>query len=246
MIDKISPSLEAALADVRDGATILVGGFGGAGVPEELVDALIAQGAKDLTIVNNNAGNGEVGIAALFKAGRVKKLICSYPRQVDSHHFQDAYRSGKVELELVPQGTLSERMRAAGAGIGAFYTPSGYGTELAKGKETRVIDGRGQVLEYPLHGDVALVKAERGDRWGNLVYRKSARNYGPTMASAAKITIAQVYEIVELGGLDPECIVTPGIFVTRVVKVLRKEGGYRAPAGGGVTRGISGRAAAGR
>jgi 3-oxoadipate CoA-transferase, alpha subunit len=244
MIDKISPSIEAALADVRDGATILVGGFGGSGVPEELIDALIAQGAKDLTIVNNNAGNGEVGIAALFKAGRVRKLICSYPRQVDSHHFQEAYRSGKVELELVPQGTLSERMRAAGAGIGAFYTPTGYGTDLAKGKETRVIDGKGQVLEYPLHGDVALVKAERGDRWGNLVYRKSARNYGPTMASAAKLTIAQVYEIVQLGGLDPEHIVTPGIFVTRLVKVPRKQGGYRAPAGGSVTRGISGKAVA--
>jgi len=242
MIDKIAPSIDAALTDVRDGATVLVGGFGGAGVPEELVDALIAQGARDLTIVNNNAGNGEVGIAALFKAGRVRKLICSYPRQVDSHHFQAAYRTGKVELELVPQGTLSERMRAAGAGIGAFYTPTGYGTDLAKGKETRVIDGKGQVLEYPLHGDVALVKAERGDRWGNLVYHKSARNYGPTMASAAKITIAQVYELAELGGLDPECIVTPGIFVTRVVKVPRK-GGKWTPAAS-VTRGISGRAAA--
>jgi 3-oxoadipate CoA-transferase alpha subunit len=242
MVDKISPSIEAALADVRDGATVLVGGFGGSGVPEELVDALIAQGAKDLTIVNNNAGNGEVGIAALFKAGRIKKLVCSYPRQVDSHRFQEAYRAGKVELEIVPQGTLSERMRAAGAGIGAFYTPTGYGTDLAKGKETRVIDGKGQVLEYPLHGDVALVKAERGDRWGNLVYRKSARNYGPTMASAAKVTIAQVYEIVELGGLDPEHIVTPGIFVTRVVKVPRKTGQWTPAAS--VTRGISGKAAA--
>jgi 3-oxoadipate CoA-transferase alpha subunit len=247
VIDKIVPSLEAALADVRDGSTILVGGFGGAGVPEELVDALIAQGAKDLTIVNNNAGNGEVGLAALFKAGRIRKLVCSYPRQVDSHHFQEAYRAGKVELEIVPQGTLSERMRAAGAGIAAFFTPTGYGTDLAKGKETRVIDGKGYVLEQALHGDVALVKAERGDRWGNLVYRKSARNFGPTMASAAKVTIAQVYEIVELGGLDPESIVTPGIFVTRVVKVPRKEGGYRAPAGGSVTAGISGKAvAAGR
>jgi 3-oxoadipate CoA-transferase alpha subunit len=244
MVDKISPSIEAALADVRDGSTILVGGFGGSGVPEELIDALIAQGAKDLIIVNNNAGNGEVGIAALFKAGRIRKLVCSYPRQVDSHHFQEAYRAGKVELEIVPQGTLSERVRAAGAGIGAFYTPTGYGTDLAKGKETRVIDGKGQVLEYPLHGDFALVKAERGDRWGNLVYRKSARNYGPTMASAAKITVAQVYEIVELGGLDPESIVTPGIFVTHVVKVPRKGGGYRAPAGGSVTRGITGRTAA--
>jgi len=236
MVDKISPSIEAALADVHDGATILVGGFGGSGVPEELVDALIAQGAKDLTIVTNNAGNGEVGIAALFKAGRIRKLVCSYPRQVDSHHFQEAYRAGKVELEIVPQGTLSERMRAAGAGIGAFFTPTGYGTDLAKGKETRVIDGKGQVLEYPLRGDVALVKAERGDRWGNLVYRKSARNYGPTMASAAKVTIAQVYETVELGGLDPEVIVTPGIFVTRVVKVPRRQA--RVPTGG-VTQGIS-------
>jgi 3-oxoadipate CoA-transferase, alpha subunit len=240
MVDKISPSIEAALADVHDGATVLVGGFGGSGVPEELIDALIAQGAKDLAIVNNNAGNGEVGIAALFKARRIRKLICSYPRQVDSHHFQDAYRSGRVELELVPQGTLSERLRAAGAGIGAFYTPTGYGTDLAKGKETRVIDGRGQVLEYPLHGDFALVKAERGDRWGNLVYRKSARNYGPTMASAAKVTIAQVYETVDLGKLDPEVIVTPGIFVTRIVKVPRKQA--KIPAGG-VTQGIS-RAAA--
>ena len=242
MVDKISPSIEAALADVRDGATILVGGFGGSGVPEDLIEALIVQGSKDLTIVNNNAGNGEVGIAALFKAGRVRKLICSYPRQVDSHHFQEAYRSGRVELELVPQGTLSERMRAAGAGIGAFYTPTGYGTELAKGKETRIIDGRGQVLEYPLRGDVALIKAERGDRWGNLVYRKSARNYGPTMASAAKVTIAQVYETVLLGALDPEVIVTPGIFVTRVVKVPRRQS--KIPAGG-VTQGVS-RAAAGR
>ena len=243
MVDKISSSVQAALADVRDGATVLVGGFGGSGVPEELVDALIAQGAGDLTIVNNNAGNGEVGIAALFKAGRIRKLICSYPRQVDSHHFQEAYRAGKVELEIVPQGTLSERMRAAGAGIGAFYTPTGYGTDLAKGKETRVIGGKGQVLEYPLHGDVALVKAERGDRWGNLVYRKSARNYGPTMASAAKVTIAQVYELVDLGGLDPEHIVTPGIFVTRVVKVPRKDGKWAPSAS--VTRGISGKAAAG-
>jgi 3-oxoadipate CoA-transferase alpha subunit len=241
MVDKLVPSLEAALAGVKDGSTILVGGFGGSGVPEELIDALIAQGAKDLTVVNNNAGNGEVGIAALFKAGRIRKLICSYPRQVDSHHFQEAYRSGKVELELVPQGTLSERMRAAGAGIGAFYTPTGFGTDLAKGKETRIIDGKGQVLEYPLHGDFALVKAERGDRWGNLVYRKSARNYGPTMASAAKVAIAQVYETVELGNLDPEVIVTPGIFVARVVKVSRKQA--KIPAGG-VTRGVTGRAAA--
>ncbi len=222
MIDKIVPSVEAALAGVSDGSTVLVGGFGGAGVPEELIDALIAQGARDLTIVNNNAGNGEVGVAALLKAGRVRKIVCSYPRTADSYVFDALYRAGKIELDLVPQGTLSERMRAAGAGIGAFYTPTGYGTDLAKGKETRMIDGEGQVLEYPLRGDVALVKAEKGDRWGNLVYRKSARNFGPTMASAAKCTIAQVYETVALGALDPECIVTPGIFVTRVVKVPRK------------------------
>jgi 3-oxoadipate CoA-transferase alpha subunit len=222
MIDKIVRSAEAALADVRDGATILVGGFGGSGIPHELIDALIAQGARDLVIVNNNAGNGETGLAALLKAGRVRKIVCSFPRQADSQVFDALYRFGKVELELVPQGTLSERMRAAGAGIGAFYTPTGYGTDLAQGKETRVIDGRGYVLEYPIHGDIALIKAERGDRWGNLVYRKSARNFGPTMASAAKCTIVQVYDIVELGALDPECIVTPGIFVTRVVKVVRK------------------------
>ena len=223
MLNKIVDSAEAALADVKDGATVLVGGFGGSGVPEELVDALIAQGAKDLTIVNNNAGNGETGVAALLKAGRVRKVVCSYPRQVDSHHFQALYRAGKVELELVPQGTLSERMRAAGAGIGAFFTPTGYGTDLAKDKETRMIAGKGHVLEYPIRGDVALVKAERGDRWGNLVYRKSARNFGPTMASAAKCTIAQVYEIVELGALDPEVIVTPGIYVTRIVRVPRAQ-----------------------
>jgi len=222
MVNKIVSSVEAALADVRDGSTLLIGGFGGAGVPAELIEALIAQGACELTVVNNNAGNAEFGVAALLKARRVRKIVCSYPRQTDSHVFEALYRAGKIELELVPQGTLSERMRAAGAGIGAFYTPTGYGTELAKGKETRVIEGKGYVLEYPIRGDVALVKAERGDRWGNLVYRKSARNFGPTMASAAKCTIAQVYEIAELGALDPECIVTPGIFVTRVVKVPRK------------------------
>ncbi|MGB5080895.1 MAG: 3-oxoacid CoA-transferase subunit A [Burkholderiales bacterium] len=223
MIDKIVPSPQAALADVRDGATVLIGGFGGSGIPHELIDALIAQGARDLTVVNNNAGNGETGLAALLKAGRVRKIVCSFPRQTDSQVFDALYRAGGVELELVPQGTLSERMRAAGAGIGAFYTPTGYGTDLAKGKETRMIGGRGHVLEYPIHGDVALVKAERGDRWGNLLYRKSARNFGPTMASAAKCTIVQVYEVVPLGALDPECIVTPGIFVTRVVKVPRRE-----------------------
>ena len=223
MIDKIVPTPEAALADVRDGSTILIGGFGGSGIPHELIDALIAQGARDLVVVNNNAGNGETGLAALLKAGRVRKIVCSFPRQADSQVFDALYRAGGVELELVPQGTLSERMRAAGAGIGAFYTPTGYGTDLAKGKETRVIGGRGYVLEYPIHGDVALIKAERGDRWGNLLFRKSARNFGPTMASAAKCTIVQVYEIVELGGLDPETIVTPGIYVTRLVRVPRSQ-----------------------
>src|SRR5882672_8950481 len=237
MLDKIFDSPQAALADVRDGSTVLIGGFGGSGVPDELIDVLIAQGAKDLTIVNNNAGNGEIGVAALLKAGRVRKIICSYPRQADSHHFQALYRAGKIELEIVPQGTLSERMRAAGAGIGGFFTPTGYGTDLAKGKETRMIAGRGYVLEPPLGGDVALVKAEKGDRWGNLIYRKSARNFGPTMATAAKCTVAQVYEIVELGGLDPEIGVTPGIFVTRVVKVPRKEGNWTPSAS--VTRGVS-------
>jgi 3-oxoadipate CoA-transferase alpha subunit len=236
-VNKIVESAQAALADVKDGATVMIGGYGGSGIPEEQVDALIAQGARDLTIVNNNAGNGETGVAALLKAGRVRKIVCSYPRQLDSHHFQALYRAGKIELELMPQGTLSERMRAAGAGIAAFFTPTAYGTDLAKGKETRVIDGRHYVLEHALHGDVALVKAEKGDRWGNLVYRKAARNFGPTMAMAAKCTVVQVYEIVELGTLDPETVVTPGIFVTRLVQVARKEEGERTA--GGVTRGIS-------
>lgn len=222
MVNKIVDSLEAALAGVQDGATVLVGGFGGAGIARELIDALIAQGARDLTIANNNAGNGDTGLAALLNAGRVKKLICSYPRQADSYVFDRLYRAGKIELELVPQGNLAERMRAAGAGIGAFYTPTAYGTDLAKGKETRLINGRNYVLEYPIFGDVALIKAEKGDRWGNLVYRKAARNFGPVMASAAKCTIAQVYDVVELGVLDPETIVTPGIYVQRVVRVKRE------------------------
>jgi 3-oxoadipate CoA-transferase alpha subunit len=228
MIDKIAPSVEAALAGVRDGATVMIGGFGGAGQPGELIDALIAQGAKELTIVNNNAGNGETGLAALLKTGRVKKIICSFPRQVDSQVFDGLYRAGKLELELVPQGNLAERIRAAGAGIGGFFTPTGYGTELARGKETREIDGRMYVLEAPIHADVALIKAERGDRWGNLVYRKTARNFGPIMAMAAKLTVASVHEVVPLGALDPEVIVTPGIFVQRVVRVARAATG---PAG---------------
>jgi 3-oxoadipate CoA-transferase, alpha subunit len=221
MIDKRVASVAEALAGIRDGATVMIGGFGGAGQPSELIDGLIAQGAKDLVIVNNNAGNGATGLAALLKAGRVRKIICSFPRQVDSQVFDGLYRSGALELELVPQGNLAERIRAAGAGIGGFFTPTGYGTELARGKEAREIDGRMHVFESPIHADVALVKAERGDRWGNLTYRKTARNFGPIMAMAAKLTVASVHELVELGGLDPEHIVTPGIFVQRVVSVPR-------------------------
>ena len=219
MIDKIVATAAEAVADVQDGATVMVGGFGGAGMPTHLIDALIAQGAKDLVVVSNNAGGGETGLAALLKAGRVRKIVCSFPRQADSHVFDGLYRAGKIELELVPQGNLAERIRAAGAGIGAFYTPTGFGTELAKGKETRRIGDRDYVLEHPIHADVALVKALAGDRWGNLVYRKAARNFGPVMATAAKCTIAQVDQVVELGALDPEAIVTPGIFVSRVVEV---------------------------
>jgi len=219
MINKVVASAAAAVADIADGATVMIGGFGTAGMPSELIDALIARGAKDLTIVNNNAGNGDTGLAALLKARQVKKIICSFPRQVDSWVFDGLYKAGDIELELVPQGNLAERIRAAGAGIGAFYTPTGYGTPLAEGKETRRIDGRDYVLEYPIHADFALIKALRGDRWGNLVYRKTARNFGPIMATAAKCTIAQVREIVNLGDLDPEAVVTPGIFVRRVVEV---------------------------
>jgi len=219
MIDKRVATAKDAVADVHDGATVMIGGFGTAGMPSELIDALIDQGARELTIVNNNAGNGDVGVALLLKAKKVRKIICSFPRQTDSWHFDALYRGNEIELELVPQGNLAERIRAAGAGIGAFFTPTGYGTLLAEGKETREIDGRRYVLEYPIHADFALIKAERGDRWGNLVYRKTARNFGPIMASAAKCTIAQVREIVNLGDLDPESVVTPGIFVKRVVEV---------------------------
>ena len=238
MIDKIAPSVAEALAGVQDGATVLVGGFGTAGLPNELMDGLIEQGAKDLTIVCNNAGNGDTGLAALLKAGRVRKIICSFPRQADSHVFDGLYRSGQIELELVPQGNLAERLRAAGAGVGAFFTPTGFGTELALNadgspKETRRINGRDYVLEYPIHGDLALIKAEQGDRWGNLTYRMAARNFGPVMAMAARCTVASVHEIVPLGALDPEAIVTPGIFVSRVVGVARvatQAGGFRAAA----------------
>jgi 3-oxoadipate CoA-transferase alpha subunit len=228
MINKLVDSVAAALADIRDGATVMIGGFGGAGQPAELIDGLIAQGARELTIVNNNAGNGDTGLAALLATGRVRKIICSFPRQVDSHVFDGLYRAGRIELELVPQGNLAERIRAAGAGIGGFFTPTAYGTDLAKGKETREIDGRMYVFESPIHADVALIKAEAGDRWGNLVYRKTARNFGPVMAMAAKCTVASVHEVVELGALDPEHIVTPGIFVHRIVKVPRTA---TAPAG---------------
>jgi 3-oxoadipate CoA-transferase, alpha subunit len=226
MIDKIVPTVAAALAGVQDGSTVLIGGFGTAGIPERLIDGLIEQGARELTVVNNNAGNGETGLAALLKAGRVRKIICSFPRQVDSQVFDGLYRAGKLELELVPQGNLAERIRAAGAGIGAFFTPTGYGTELAfingVPKETREINGRMYVLEHPIHADLALIKAERADRWGNLTYRMTARNFGPIMASAAKRTVVEVPEIVPLGALDPEAIVTPGVFVHAVVQVERR------------------------
>ena len=219
MINKFVASPEAALVDVPDGATVMIHGFGNAGMPAALIDALIAQGARELTIVNNNAGNADAGLAALIGARRVRKILCSFPRQADSWHFDRLYRAGEIELELVPQGTLAERIRAAGAGIGAFFTPTAYGTKLAEGKETRRIGNRDYVLEYPIHADFALIKATRADRWGNLVYRKTARNFGPIMASAAKCTIVQVDGIVELGDLDPEAIVTPGIYVKRVVRV---------------------------
>ena len=235
MINKIAASAAEALAGVQDGATVLIGGFGTAGIPNELIDGLIAQGARDLTIVNNNAGNGDTGLAALLQAGRVRKIICSFPRQADSYVFDGLYRTGKIELELVPQGNLAERIRAAGAGVGAFFTPTGFGTDLAKHsdgspKETREIHGRHYVLEYPIHGDVALIKAERGDRWGNLVYRKAARNFGPIMATAARHTVATVHDVVELGALDPEAIVTPGIHVSKIVKIDRvatQAGGFK-------------------
>lgn len=238
MINKIARSVAEALAGVQDGSTVLIGGFGTAGIPNELIDGLMAQGAKDLTVVNNNAGNGDTGLAALLKTGRVRKIICSFPRQADSHVFDALYRAGKLELELVPQGNLAERLRAAGAGIGAFFSPTGYGTEMAKNsdgtsKETREINGKGHVLEMPIHGDVALIKAERGDRWGNLVYRKAARNFGPVMATAAKLTVATVHEIAELGDMDPEHIVTPGIYVHKIVKIDRvatQAGGFKQAA----------------
>jgi 3-oxoadipate CoA-transferase alpha subunit len=219
VIDKTVADVATAVAGIPDGATVMIGGFGRAGQPVELIDALIAQGAGDLTIVNNNAGNGDVGLAALLARKRVRKIICSFPRQVDSWVFDGLYRAGEIELELVPQGNLAERIRAAGAGIGAFYTPTGVGTQLAEGKEHRTIDGREYALEYPIKADFALIGALKADRWGNVVYRETARNFGPVMAAAATTTIVQVDEIVPLGSIDPETVVTPGIFVNRVVAV---------------------------
>jgi len=230
MIDKVKASAAEALADVKDGSIVMIGGFGTAGMPFTLIDALIAQGAKHLTVVANNAGNGNTGLAALLKAGRVRKILCSFPRQTDSWVFDELYRAGKIELEVVPQGNLAERIRAAGAGIGAFYCPTGYGTLLAGNRETRSINGRDYVLEYPIQGDVALIRAHKADRWGNLVYRKTARNFGPVMAMGARTTVAEVNEVVALGALDPEAIVTPGIFVQRIVKVA-EPAAQRAPAG---------------
>jgi 3-oxoadipate CoA-transferase alpha subunit len=219
MIDKRVKDAAAAVAGTKDGATVLIGGFGEAGVPNELVEALIDQGAGDLTIVNNNAGVGRKGIAALLAEGRVRKVICSFPRSRGSVVFEELYEAGRIELEVVPQGTLSERIRAGGAGIGGFYTPTAAGTLLAEGKETRRLNGRDYVLELPIKGELALVKADRADRWGNLTYRKTARNFGPSMAMAAEITAVQVREIVELGALDPEQVITPSIFVHRVVQI---------------------------
>ncbi len=219
MIDKTVATPADAVAGIADGATVMIGGFGRAGQPVELIDALIEHGAGDLTIINNNAGNGDTGLAALLAAGRVRKIVCSFPRQHDSWVFDELYRSGRIELELVPQGNLAERIRAAGAGIGAFYCPTGLGTQLTAGREVRTIEGRDYVLEFPIRADFALISALKGDRWGNLVYRETARNFGPIMATAAATTVAQVDEIVPLGSLDPEAVVTPGIFVSSVVAV---------------------------
>lgn len=219
MIDKTSQSLSQIMSQIKDGSTILIGGFGPAGQPAELIDALIECSVKNLTIVSNNAGNGDYGLARLLKTGAVKKIICSFPRQADSYVFDELYRAGKIELEVVPQGNLACRIQAAGMGLGAIYTPTGFGTLLAEGKETRHIDGKDYVLEYPIKADFALIKAHQGDRWGNLVYNKSARNFGPIMAMAADVTIAQVSEVVELGELDPEHIITPGIFVQHIVEL---------------------------
>ena len=219
MIDKTADSVAQAIGEVADGATILIGGFGTAGVPDLLIDGLIEAGGRDFTVVCNNAGNGEAGLARLLRQGRVRKIICSFPRQADSWVFDELYRTGRIELELVPQGNIAERCRAAGAGIGAFYTATGVGTPLAEGKELRTIGGRDYVLEYPIHGDLALIKAEKGDRFGNLTYRLAARNFGPVFATAARRTVASVHEIVPLGALDPEVVITPGVYVDHIVQI---------------------------
>jgi 3-oxoadipate CoA-transferase alpha subunit len=224
VLDKRVATLEDAVAGIRDGATVLIGGFGTSGVPVELTHALLDQGARDLVVVTNNAGSGDTDVAALLRERRVRKIVCSYPRSAGSVWFEERWRAGEVELELVPQGTLSERMRCAGAGLGGFFTPAGADSLLAEGKEVRVINGRRHVFEEPLRGDVALVKADRADRWGNLTYHSAARNFGPTMAAAADLTIVQVRELVELGELDPEAVVTPGVFVDRVVRVEPEAG----------------------
>lgn len=219
MIDKTSATLMEALSNIKDGSTIMIGGFGDAGQPAELIDGLIERDVKDLIIVSNNAGNGDHGLARLLKTGAVRKIICSFPRQADSWVFDELYRAGKIELELVPQGNLACRIQAAGMGLGPIYTPTGFGTTLAEGKPVLKYEGKDFVLENPIRADFALIKAHQGDRWGNLVYRKSARNFGPIMATAAGVTIAQVNEVVELGALDPEHIITPGIFVQHIVAV---------------------------
>lgn len=224
MAVEIAPSTTQAVAEIGDGATVLMGGFGNAGQAHELIDALLDSGATDLTVVSNNAGQGDAGLALLIKERRVATVICSFPRQSDSWHFDEAYRSGEIELELVPQGNLAERLRAAGAGIGAFFTPTGYGTSLAEGKETRTIEGRNYVLEYPLRGDVALIKALAADEQGNLIYRKTARNFGPVMAAAAERTVAQVEQILPAGELDPESVITPGIYVDVITEVSTASG----------------------
>ncbi len=223
MIDKCVATVAEALDGVADGATVLVGGFGAVGQPNQLIDGLIEQGARDLVIVANNSGVAEFGLAKLMKLGRVRRIVCSYPRSAGSVVFEELYRAGRIELELVPQGTLAERMRAAGAGIPAFYTPTAFGTKLGEGKPTADIGGRHCVLEYALPGDVALIEAWEGDRWGNLTYKDSGRNFNPVMAAAATLTVAQVQRVVELGALSPECVVTPGVYVNRVVEV-RHEG----------------------
>jgi 3-oxoadipate CoA-transferase, alpha subunit len=219
MIDKRVADVAAAVAGIQDGAIVLLGGFGAVGQPNQLVDGLIEQGARDLVVVANNSGVAHVGLARLMALGRVRRIICSYPRSAGSVVFEELYRAGKIELELVPQGTLAERLRAAGAGIPAFFTPTGFGTKLAEGKRTEEIGGRGCVLEYALHGDVALVEAWQADRWGNLTYNSSGRNFNPVMATAATLTVVQVQQCVELGALPPECVVTPGVYVNRVVEV---------------------------